>query len=229
MPYAPAYCQPRAYEAFCRELDDVARPLGLFRAAAAIGLHARPEASLDAACESISKLAGAVRLRVKSPNDMALISHLHDVLFEVAAFQGNSTDYYNPANSYLTDVLTTRLGIPISLALVYRTAASMVGLRAEGVNAPGHFLTTVTLCEAGQDRAIFVDPFHGGALLNEQEMLALISSATGRQERPTRDTLAIASPTDWLLRMLRNLQGVFAQCGQQRDLLAMQELQAVLE
>jgi regulator of sirC expression with transglutaminase-like and TPR domain len=226
--YTPAYCHPHAYEAFRRELDRLDQPMGLFRAASAIALHARPEGSVEADCAAVEKLADAIRGRVQSPSDQALVAHLHDVLFEVAGFHGAATDFYNPANSYLGDVLRTRRGIPISLAMIYRTTAALVGLRAEGVNAPGHFLVSLTLEEGGRDRTMYVDPFHGGGLLNEQEALRLISSATGRQERATPQTLAIATPSDWLLRMLRNLQGVFAYRGQQRDLLAMQELQAAL-
>ena len=212
-----------------RELREIHRPLGLFRAASAIALHSRPEDSVDDACEAVNKLAGAVRTRVRSRSDQALLAHLHDVMFEVAGFRGNSTDYYNPANSYLPDVLRTRRGIPISLTLVYRTIASLVGLRVEGINAPGHFLASVTVREGAADHTLFVDPFHGGALLSEAETIRLISGATGRPERATPATLAIACPTDWLLRALRNLQGVFAHRGQIRDQLAMQELQAVLE
>ncbi|TWT36165.1 hypothetical protein KOR34_10660 [Posidoniimonas corsicana] len=229
MPSSPAYCSPLAYHSFVHELHEIHRPLGLFRAASAIALHSRPEASIDDACEAINKLAGAVRSRVRSRTDQALLAHLHDVMFEVAGFRGNSTDYYNPANSYLPDVLRTRRGIPISLTLVYRTIASLVGLRVEGINAPGHFLASVTIYEGATDHTLFVDPFHGGVLLNEHETIELISGATGRQERATPATLAIASPSDWLLRSLRNLQGVFAHRGQVRDQLAMQELQAAIE
>ncbi len=228
MTYKPAYCHPHAYEAFCRELDEIDQPVGLFRAASAIALHARPEGSVEADCAAVEKLAEAVLARVRTANDQALAAHLHDVLFEVAGFHGAATDFYNPANSYLGDVLRTRRGIPISLAMIYRTVATHVSLRAEGVNSPGHFLVSLTLEEGGRDRTMYVDPFHGGGLLNQQETLRLISSATGRQERATPATLAIATPNDWLLRMLRNLQGVFAYRGQQRDLLAMQELQAAL-
>lgn len=226
---SPAYCRPAAYRAFVRELEAAQSPLGLFRAASAIALHARPDASVDADCAVVQKLADTVCARVRSRNDQALLAHLHDVVFEVAGFHGNTTDFYNPANSYLTDVLRLRRGIPISLTLVYRTIASLVGLRVEGVNAPGHFLATVTVQEGVGDHSLFVDPFHGGTLLNEDETIELISGATGRQERATPATLAIASPTDWLLRSLRNLQGVFAHRGQLRDQLAMQELQAALE
>lgn len=229
MTVVPAYCRRAAFDAFRRELPEIDRPLGLFRAAASIALHTQPEASVDADAEVVGKLAGAVRMRVRSASDPALAAHLHDVLFEVAGFQGNATDYYNPANSLVTEVLRTRRGNPIALALVYRTVASLVGLRADGINTPGHFLASVTLREGGLEHSIIIDPFHRGAMLNEEETIELISSATGRQEHATPATLAIASPNDWLLRVLRNLQGVYAQRGQQRDLMAMQELQGALE
>lgn len=228
MPYLPAYCQPAAYAAFLESLGTIHRAEGLFRAAAAVSLHAYPEASVDDTFESVAKLAGVVRTRVRARSDQAMLAHLHDVLFEVAAFRGAATDYYNPANSYVTEVLRTRVGIPITLSLVYRTVASLVGLEAEGVNAPGHFLTSVTVNEARQRRTLYVDPFHGGSLLNEGEALRLISDATGRDETATPGALRVATPTDWLARILRNLQAIFAQRGEERDLWAMQELAAAL-
>lgn len=225
----PAYCRPVAFEAFRRELAGLHRPMGLLRAASAVALHACPEGEIDADCRAVERLASTVRSRVRGGDDRALLAHLHDVMFEVVGFAGNPTDYYDPGNSFVGRVLQTRCGIPISLALIYRTVASQIGLRVEGVNTPGHFLAAVTLREAGIDRTIFVDPFNRGTKLNEAEIITLISSATGRQERATPATLAIAAPQDWLLRILRNLQGVYAQRGQMRDLLAMQELQSLLE
>ena len=71
------------------------------------------------------------------------MAHLHDVLFDVVGFVGNVDDYYNPANSYLPNVLRTRRGLPITLVLIYKCVAEQLGLTVRGINSPGHFLASV--------------------------------------------------------------------------------------
>ncbi|MEM9185049.1 MAG: transglutaminase-like domain-containing protein [Planctomycetota bacterium] len=226
---APAYCREVAFKAFRRELPGAGQPAGLLRAATAIALHAEPENSIDAVVETIERLSAVVHRRLKSSSPEAAVAHLHDVLFDVVGFRGaEAEDYYSPGNSYLPRVLQTRRGIPITLVLVYRAVAAPLGLRVEGVNAPGHFLAALTFREASGTHTEYVDPFHGGGLLTRDEAIARIESAIGQSIAPGVDPLPVASPTDWLRRMLLNLQAIFARSGRERDLLAMQELEALL-
>jgi regulator of sirC expression with transglutaminase-like and TPR domain len=223
-----AYCRPLAYRAFAESLSTINTPEGLFRAAWAIAQHELPEHSLRAGETVVSNLATAVRRRVRSGSSEALLAHLHDVLFEVAGFRGNREDYYNPANSYLPEVLRTRQGLPITLTLVYQRVAAEAGLIVHGVNAPGHFLAEVELEEAGEKRSIYVDPFFGGDMLHEAEVFARISETTGRQVTPAPALLSRATPRQWLARMLHNLQAALAAAGRERDVFAMQELEQLL-
>src|SRR4051794_40126244 len=70
------------------------------------------------------------------------VSLLNEYLFEELGFQGNSLDYYDPANSCLHLVLFRRLGIPITLSLVYIEIARRLGRRFQGVGLPGHFIVS---------------------------------------------------------------------------------------
>ncbi|WP_197527291.1 transglutaminase family protein [Pirellulimonas nuda] len=225
-PPIPAYCRPAAFGAFHRALADRDAPLGLFRAAAAISLHAIPEADVHGASAAVEGIAHTVQTRARSGSADGRLAHLHDVLFEVIGLRGAEEDYYNPANSYLPVVLSARRGIPIALSLIYRTAACLVGLNAVGVNAPGHFLAGVDL---PNKKRMYVDPFYGGALLDEGEVFQRITATTGQPIPPSPELLRTATPDQWLSRMLMNLQAVFAQTGAERDLYAMQELHALLE
>jgi regulator of sirC expression with transglutaminase-like and TPR domain len=223
-----AYCRPLAYRRFAQSLSTIDTAAGLFRAAWAIALHEMPEASLVAGESVIDNLALAVKRRVRSGAAEALLAHLHDVLFDVAGFRGNREDYYNPANSYLPDVLRTRRGLPITLVLVYQRVAAEIGLKVHGVNAPGHFLAEVELEEAGGRRALYVDPFFGGGMLHENEVFARIAEATGQSAPPSAQLLRRATPRQWLARMLHNLQAALAAAGRERDVFAMQELEELL-
>ena len=228
MQTCPAYCRPAAYEAFSRELPAIGSAEGLLRAATAISLHEEPGHYIRETVHTVEQLAMAVRRRLRSESEEAALAHLHDVLFDVIGFRGAAPDeYYQPRNSYLPCVLQSRRGIPISLALLYRSVAAQLGLRADGINAPGHFLVAVTCREATGDRKQYVDPFYDGSLLTRGEALARIESATG-QLLTDPQALTVASPTAWLSRMLLNLQAIFARNGQERELLAMQELGSLL-
>lgn len=229
----PAYCHPTAYAAFSRELPQIETTTGLFNAAFAIALHERPTADLRLAEAIVAELATTVRGRVRTESIEAKLAHLHDVLFDVAGFIGNVEDYYNPANSYLPEVLTTHRGLPITLVLIYKRVAEQIGVVVHGINSPGHFLAAVDCPEgpaarAGARRRMYLDPFYGGGLLDHRDICQRIAEATGRDAPPSPDWLAPATHRQWLSRMLNNLQAVFARTGRERDLYAMQELQELL-
>ncbi len=229
----PAYCHPAAYTAFKGALPNIETTAGLFRAAFAIARHEMPDADVARAEATIVELAATVRRRVHSTNLEAKLAHLHDVLFDVVGFLGNVEDYYNPANSYLPEVLRTHHGLPITLALIYKCVGEQIGLRIDGINSPGHFLVAVHTGECGAtaagDRLMYVDPFFGGALLTQHDVYRRIESTTGHALVESSDWLAPSTPRQWLSRMLNNLQAIFAHSGRERDLYAMQELQDVLD
>jgi regulator of sirC expression with transglutaminase-like and TPR domain len=229
----PAYCNPAAYAAFSAELTHVETTEGLFRAAFAIARHECPAADVNPAQATIAELAETVRRRVHSANVEAKLAHLHDVLFDVVGFQGNVEDYYNPANSYLPEVLRARRGLPITLTLIYKCVAEGVGLSVRGINAPGHFLAAVRSAERPAEDEIagswmYVDPFYSGELLDGDDVCRRIAETTGLAAANPSQWLAPASHRQWLGRMLNNLQAVFAHAGRERDLYAMQELQELL-
>ncbi|MCG8450289.1 MAG: transglutaminase-like domain-containing protein [Pirellulales bacterium] len=224
----PVYCRSEAYRLFRQELATVDERCSLFRAAFAIALHERPEANLAEAETVVENLTDTVKSRAQSRSAPALLAHLHDVLFDVYGLRGNTEDYYDPANSYLPDVLRTRMGIPISLVLVYKCVAEPLGLVVHGVNAPGHFLAEVEGGEQQQSELMYVDPFFGGEVLHENEVAQRVAQATGRQPAEPLP-LKHATHRQWLTRMLINLQAAFASLGQERDVYAMQEMQMLLE
>ncbi|MFO0790174.1 MAG: transglutaminase-like domain-containing protein [Pirellulales bacterium] len=230
----PAYCQRAAYEAFAQQIPCIDTTPGLFRAAFAIARHELPAAEVAPAEATIAQLARTVEQRVRSQNLDAKLAHLHDVLFDVVRFTGNGQDYYNPANSYLPEVLRTKRGLPITLVLIYKAVAEQLGLEVQGINSPGHFLAAVRQTTRGNsndtayERWMYVDPFYGGELLTRQDVFHRIADATGQPLTANDKWLTPATHRQWLGRMLNNLQAIFAHTGRERDLFAMQELQQLL-
>jgi regulator of sirC expression with transglutaminase-like and TPR domain len=229
----PAYCHLAAFTDFEQAMPRVETTAGLFRAAFAIAQHEHPDVEVEQAEAMISELSETVHRRVRSANVEAKLAHLHDVLFDVVGFVGNVEDYYNPANSYLPEVLRTRTGLPITLVLIYKCVAEGVGLVVRGINAPGHFLAAVRSGQPGQATAaggpwMYVDPFYGGELLDGNDVCRRIAETTGMVAVDSSQWLTAATHRQWLGRMLNNLQAVFAHAGRERDLYAMQELQELL-
>jgi regulator of sirC expression with transglutaminase-like and TPR domain len=134
-------------------------------------------------------------------------------LFEELGYTGNHDEYYDPRNSYLNQVLERRLGNPISLAMVQMEVARRLGLPLDGVSFPGHFLVRLPV-DGG---LLVMDPFNGGRPLALEELRERAKPHLG-QQAPDDDTLLqILSPAPHraiLVRVLRNLHGLYAETGQ---------------
>jgi regulator of sirC expression with transglutaminase-like and TPR domain len=122
---------------------------------------------------------------------------------EDLCFRGNAEDYYDPKNSFLSDVMETRRGIPISLAMMYVIVGKRANMPIEGINLPGHFI-------ARYERILF-DPFHAGRILSRADCEAILA----RQKLKTQSSyFAPASPRLVLMRMLANLVFIFERAGE---------------
>lgn len=126
-------------------------------------------------------------------------------------FTGNAEHFEDPRNSLLNDVIARRTGIPITLALVFIVVARRAGLDVEGVNFPGHFLVRCNPDAADErDRdLLLLDPFHGGAMLNDVECARLLRRHLGEDAVPAPELLRRASKDDVLMRMLLNLKRAY--------------------
>ncbi|MGD0677880.1 MAG: tetratricopeptide repeat protein [Polyangiaceae bacterium] len=144
------------------------------------------------------------------------------LLYEQLGFRGNDADYYDPKNSLLPDVLERKLGIPITLALVYCEVGRRAGVRARGISFPGHFLVRVD--SPGAEPPVIVDPFFGGRRLDAAALQRLLERASPNQKL-TDEHVAPASARTMLVRMLINLKWIYATRGDfARALLALDRI-----
>ena len=126
---------------------------------------------------------------------------LASYLFADCGFTGNRTDYGDPRNSFLDEVLDRRLGLPITLSVVMIEVGRRIGQRVEGIGMPGHFLVRD---EAGA----YFDPFHGGARLDESGCRQLYGATHG-DARFASEYLEPIDSRAILARMLANLTNTF--------------------
>jgi regulator of sirC expression with transglutaminase-like and TPR domain len=166
-----------------------------------------PGLDLERYIARLDAMGDELRSRVRSgsgPPDV--IATLNRLLFEEQGFHGNASDYYNPRNSFLNDVLDRRTGIPITLSTVYMEVAGRAGFSLVGVGLPGHFIVKAAM----DGREIFVDPFNRGAVLSAGECQKRVDRVFKGRVKVEGRMLAGCTRKEILARMLRNLKLIYA-------------------
>ncbi len=198
----------------------------LDEAALLIGAWDYPERDLAQYRELIDGIAERTAPDVRrAPNGIGRARAISDSLFDRLGFRGNTSDYYDPRNSFLCDVLDRRTGIPISLSVLYLEVSRRLGVLAQGVNFPGHFLVRVAI----EDAWLFLDPFAGGRALTPSDLEALLRRTTTPDAVLEPSVIAAASKRQIVSRMLVNLAGIYGRNGDLPRSLDVLERLAVLE
>jgi regulator of sirC expression with transglutaminase-like and TPR domain len=204
-----------------------ARPeteLDLARAALLIAEPEYPELDIPKHIATLDQLGeDAERRLVGVAPGVDQAARLLGFLYQELGFHGNSAAYHDPRNSFLNQVLERRTGIPITLALVVLEVARRVGIAADGVCFPGHFLVRAPVSGG----LLLIDPFPG-RLLTASELQALYTQHTGKNSPPEAELLAPASKVEILLRLLANLRAIYRQANDQARLRSVLERMAIL-
>ena len=182
----------------------------LLEAAACLAQDEHPELDIQQVLGGVDQLLERVKRRV--PGDASALQRLrtlNQMFYRDMGFGGNLNDYSDPENSYLSAVLRSRRGIPISLAVLWMELALGLGLNASGVAFPGHFMLKVSLTK-GQ---VVMDPLTGESLSREDLSERLEPfRRRGLQrddfEAPIGLYLQPAPARDIIARMLRNLKEI---------------------
>ncbi|MBX3155602.1 MAG: transglutaminase family protein [Deltaproteobacteria bacterium] len=198
----------------------------LDHAALLIGAWDHPGRRVEPYREQLDAIADSVADDVAgAPDGIERARAISACLFERLGFRGNVDDYYDPRNSFLADVLERRTGIPITLSVVYLEVARRLGVLAQGVNFPGHFLVRVAI----EDAWLFLDPFGGGRSLAPPDLEALLRKTTTPDAVLEPSAVAAASKRQIVSRMLVNLAGIYGRNGDLVRSLDVLERLAILE
>lgn len=187
--------------------------LNLAEAALVIAREAYPQLDIAVQLARIDALAATLKQRLRpdiTPTEK--LAQFNHYLFNELGYAGNSDDYYDPRNSYLNDVIERKLGIPITLSVLYIEVGRRLGLPLSGVSFPGHFLVKCAL----RDGAVIIDPYAKGASLgikDLQKRLRVLVGSTDVAPEAVMRLLAIAQPADIIARMLRNLKAIHNERG----------------
>lgn len=181
--------------------------LELDRAALLLAAEEYPHLDLDLYLTQLDDIAAQARNQDDTDaSPITRLLRLNDVLFDEMGFRGNLENYFDVRNSFLSDVLERRIGIPITLSVIYLEVARRLGLRVLGVGLPGHFLVKYQ----DEDDEILLDPFHGGRLLSEEDCFQMVLQMYQGRVVFERSFLNAVSKKQILTRMLQNLKGIYA-------------------
>ncbi|MGH8619382.1 MAG: SirB1 family protein [Burkholderiales bacterium] len=195
------------------------RDLPLAETALTFAREAYPALDVALYVAQLDVLAETLRRRLRPDITAAdKIVALNRYLFDEVGFKANAQNYYDPRNSYLNEVLDRRLGIPITLSVVYLELGRRLGLALEGVSFPGHFLVKCPLKEG----TVVLDPYQKGASLGVDDLQRRLRAARGGGaggKPPVKALLATATARMIVVRMLRNLQGIHLEAKAWREAL----------
>lgn len=195
------------YEEFRRAVERPEDALDLGRAALAIAESEYPRLDTTAYLARIDELAIAVtkHLTGDESGPHRSIAALNYVLFQKCAFRGNRDDYFDAKNSFLNEVIDRRIGIPITLSVLYMEVARRIGLPLLGVGFPGHFLVKYL-----DDREeIVIDPFNGGDIRTPDSLQELLAGLYGKPVALSPQLLDPVTKKQILRRMLNNLKFIY--------------------
>ena len=138
-----------------------------------------------------------------------IIELINEYMFKEQEFKANIHDYQNPLNNFLNIVIEKKIGIPITLSIIYITLAQSVNFILYPVNFPRHFLVKYVLDDVNHNE-IIIDPFNKGRIMDDYALKNLIDSFFPNQNIPlTKKLVEKANLSQVMIRILNNLKDSF--------------------
>lgn len=194
--------------------------IALDRAALEIAALDHPGVILDPYLDMLDGLAE--RADEAGHPDLSSLSKANILASVIAVdegFAGDRLDYDSPANADLIDVLERRRGLPVTLGILYVASARRIGWAAEALNTPGHVLVRI----GPEQSPVIIDPFNGGAVVEAEQLAALLTSVLGQGAAVPSDCVAPMSNRMVLVRLIMNQATRAENSGQLQRALALHE------
>ncbi len=161
-----------------------------------------------------------------------LINH---VLYSVHGFTGNTTNHQDPQNSYLSQVLESRKGNQILLAVIYSIIAQKLDIPIYGVNLPQHFILayvdespaeSITVSgDIFEDRILFyINAFNKGFIFGRKDVDAFLKQLNLKANDHFYEP---CTNVDIIQRVLRNLISAYEKLSAIDKVEELQELLAI--
>ena len=184
--------------------------IDLAKGALLIAKDAYADLDIEVYLQRLNQMAEELQSQIGEAADTSnQINHLNRYLFETQGFAGSSQEYYyDVRNSYLNEVLERKVGIPITLSVLYMEIGKRIGLPLVGVGFPGHFIVK------HRDLDTVIDPFERGQILSDEDLSERLTQIF-REPVPMHPRfLQAVTNKEILARMLRNLRQIHFREGE---------------
>lgn len=202
---------------FVRAVDRPDPALDLARAALLVAAESDPRMDVDSQIHTLDSWAAELRARLEPGwNNLQKLARLRHFVFEELGFRGDHQDYFSPSNSLLHEVMERRLGVPLTIGIIFMELGWRIGIPFEGIGFPGHFLVRLT----GEPRDLVLDPYNHARTMHEEDCRRLLDEVTGGRLEFDGRLLASVSKRDIITRLLLNLKGAYLRAQQFEGALA---------
>jgi regulator of sirC expression with transglutaminase-like and TPR domain len=184
-------------------IDAYGEDLPLDRALLLVAKEEYPDLDVTKYFELLDRLAERAMRSASDSGD--LLRALVHTVFQEAGFRGNKENYYDPKNSLLNAVIDRRLGIPITLSIIFIEVARRAGSHAVGIGFPGHFLVRAE----ADGRTVLLDPFERGTIMRRSDCERILKASSGAQAELEPWMLEPSTPKAIVLRVITNLKHAY--------------------
>ena len=177
--------------------------IDLARSALLVAAENDPSLDVEAEMARLDAWAGELGRRLDPEwNNLQRLARLRTFMYEDLGFKGDVQGYYSPANSLLHSVMSRRLGIPLTLSIVFMEIGWRLGIPFEGVGFPGHFLVRL----AGEPGDLLLDPYDHAGTVHEEDCRRMIELTTGGTVPFDPSMIRSLGKRDMISRLLFNLK-----------------------
>jgi regulator of sirC expression with transglutaminase-like and TPR domain len=162
-----------------------------------------------------------------SPKEQVkLINH---VFYNIYGFSGNRSNHLDPQNSFLSQVLETKKGNQISLAIIYSIIAQKLDIPVYGVNLPQHFILAY-LDESRESDfeggiMFYINAFNKGFIFGRRDVDIFLKQLNLKFDKQFYEP---CSNTDIIKRVIRNLISAYENLGSAEKVAELNELLVIL-
>jgi regulator of sirC expression with transglutaminase-like and TPR domain len=202
--------QDRFREHFVQMIQRPDPAIDLARTALLVAAESDPNVDVDGELATIESWAEELKRRLDPDwNNLQKLARLRSFVYEDLGFRGDRAHYFSPSNSLLHEVMRRRLGIPLTLSILFMELGWRIGIPFEGVGFPGHFLVRL----AGEPRDLLLDPFRRGMSVHEEDCRKMLLDTSGGKLPFDTRLLASVGKREMILRLLNNLKGAYLRSG----------------
>jgi len=164
-----------------------------------------PDLDVDEYIQKINRIGMSLKESISDvKNPTYLISMLNEHFFENLGYSGDDDDYFNPKNNFLNEVIDKKVGLPITISILYVEIAKFIGLDLKIVGFPSHILVKY-------NEEMILDPFYDGNLLDVDDLQGILDTNFDGQLKFQPEFLDEVESKQILVRMARNLKNSYVQ------------------